>query len=109
MNNKLLLSEERGEALDVYKVDTENYALLVNGEEANLSKTEYLLAKYLIENSHRVVSREEIRAKVFYRSSISSTSRSVDVYVGYLRKKLGREVIATKRSWGYRWAGQVKN
>jgi DNA-binding response OmpR family regulator len=47
----------------------------------------------------QVFTREELLDRVF---DTADTTNSVDTYVHYLRRKLGREVIRTVRGSGYR-------
>jgi DNA-binding response OmpR family regulator len=75
------------------------------GREVALSATEFELLVYLLRNRGRVLSREEILAAVWGYEHDPATN-VVDVYVGYLRRKLGRPndpaPIFTVRSVGYR-------
>lgn len=69
-----------------------------------LSALEYKLLEYLMYRSGEVVSRAEIWTHVFEDES-GGTSNVVDVYIGYLRKKLNLgescELIHTRRGQGY--------
>jgi DNA-binding response OmpR family regulator len=75
------------------------------GETVRLSTTEFDLLAYLVRNQGHVVSREQILRAVWgYRHDPGTNI--VDVYIGYLRRKLGNgsqnAPIATIRSIGYR-------
>ena len=77
------------------------------GEELiRLSTTEFELLVYLLQNRGRVLSREQILRAVWGYEYDPGTN-VVDVYVGYLRRKLrdsnGNTPIATIRSVGYRF------
>lgn len=76
-----------------------------DGEPVHLSAKEFDLLAYLIRNSGRVVSREQILGAVWGYDHDPGTN-VVQVYVGYLRRKLalpGRSApIETVRSVGYR-------
>ena len=76
------------------------------GELVRLSTTEFELLSYLLRNSGRVLSREQILRAVWGYDYDPGTN-VVDVYVGYLRRKLRRpgdkDPIATVRSVGYRF------
>jgi len=70
----------------------------------SLTKTEFELLKFLMENKGRVLSREIILNNVWgYTTEIES--RVVDVYMGYLRKKIDKKytnkLIKNKRGFGY--------
>ncbi|MEA2556310.1 MAG: two-component system, OmpR family, response regulator [Actinomycetota bacterium] len=69
-----------------------------------LSTTEFALLEFLMRRPEEVVSRERILAHV-WDYTFGGSSNVVDVYVGYLRKKLeqpfGRPLIRTVRGVGY--------
>ncbi len=71
-----------------------------------LSTTEFELLVYLLRNRGRVLSREQILRAVWGYEYDPGTN-VVDVYVGYLRRKLRRDdakvPIVTVRSVGYRF------
>jgi DNA-binding response OmpR family regulator len=79
-----------------------------DGVLVHLSTTEFELLAYLLHNSRQVLSREQILRAVWGYEHDPGTN-VVDVYVGYLRRKLQREgrpqLIATIRSVGYRLEG----
>jgi len=59
------------------------------------------LLEYLIRNAGRVVSREDILSNV-WDYEFDSFSNIVDVYIRYLRRKIGDELIETVKGAGYR-------
>jgi DNA-binding response OmpR family regulator len=77
----------------------------VNGEPVRLTTTEFDLLAYLMRNPGRVLNRSQLLQAVWGYGEDASTN-TVDVYIGYLRRKLGRpDAIATVRSRGYRLNG----
>jgi DNA-binding response OmpR family regulator len=76
------------------------------GVSVRLSTTEFELLTYLLRNAGRVLSREQILRAVWGYEYDPGTN-VVDVYVGYLRRKLrrteGKDPIVTVRSVGYRF------
>lgn len=67
-------------------------------EIIKLSKLEYDLFKFLIQNRWVALSRHEIYEKVWGEfDGDFMFSKTIDVYIGYLRKKLGKELIETKK------------
>ena len=78
------------------------------GAEIALSTTEFELLVFLMRNYGQVVSREQILSSVWGYEHDPATN-VVDVYVGYLRRKLGRPgdpaPIHTVRAVGYRLGG----
>jgi len=79
------------------------------GELVRLSTTEFELLVYLLRNRGRVLTREQILRAVWGYEYDPGTN-VVDVYVGYLRRKLRRDgtrvPIVTVRSVGYRFDAQ---
>lgn len=72
-----------------------------NDREIELTKTEYELLKFYVENQNNVISREEILIKVWGYDYVGET-RTVDVYTHKLREKLGlEEDLKTVRGVGY--------
>lgn len=65
-----------------------------------LSKTEFDLLFYLVKNSGRVVSKEEILNAV-WGVLYEGSENTVEVYINYLRKKLAPDIIKTIRGVGY--------
>jgi DNA-binding response OmpR family regulator len=76
------------------------------GEPVHLSNTEFDLLAYLVQHPGQVLSREQILRAVWGYEHDPGTN-VLDVYVGYLRRKLRREEveapIVTVRSVGYRF------
>lgn len=74
------------------------------GSLIDLTSLEYRLLEYLFYRSGEVVSRTDIWERVF-EDSTGGSSNTVDVYIGYLRKKLNAgnlpDLIHTKRGHGY--------
>jgi DNA-binding response OmpR family regulator len=81
-----------------------------DGELVRLSTTEFELLVYLLRNRGQVLSREQILRAVWGYDYDPGTN-VVDVYVGYLRRKLRRgdrrAPIVTVRSVGYRFDASV--
>lgn len=66
-----------------------------------LSRKEFALLEYLMRNTGRVVSKENIIAHVWdYEADI--LPNTVEVFVGYLRDKIGSDIIKTVRGFGYK-------
>ncbi|MDV3348177.1 response regulator transcription factor [Leptothoe sp. ISB3NOV94-8A] len=74
----------------------------VNGNAVQLSSREFLLAEAFVRNPGQIMSREKLLDDV-WGYTYDPGSNIVDVYVGYLRKKLGRHLIETIRGTGYRF------
>lgn len=74
----------------------------VGDHEVELSAREFALAEIFMVNAGQVLSREQLLDHV-WGLDFDPGSNVVDVYVGYLRKKLGADSIATVRGMGYRF------
>lgn len=82
-------------------LNTNTYEVKAGSKSIELSRKEFALLEYLMRNAGRVVSKENIIAHVWdYESDI--LPNTVEVFVGYLREKIGGNVIKTVRGFGYK-------
>ena len=84
--------------------DFDAVAVSVDGESVRLTRREFELLRYLVENKNRVLSRDRLLERVWGYDRLVET-RSVDVHVGRLRGKLGTagRQIETVVGLGYRF------
>lgn len=75
----------------------------VEGQPVELSAREFALAEALLDHPRQVLSRDQLLDMV-WGSSVDTSSNVVDVYIRYLRTKLGTRRIITVRGAGYRLA-----
>ena len=73
----------------------------VDGEDVELTAKEFVLLETFLRHIGQVLSREQLLSHV-WGYDFDPGSNVVDVYVGYLRKKLGSERFETVRGMGYR-------
>jgi DNA-binding response OmpR family regulator len=73
----------------------------VSEREVELSAREFALLEFFLRHPDQVLSREQLLARV-WGYDFDPGSNVVEVYVGYLRRKLGPHHIATVRGMGYR-------
>ena len=73
----------------------------VDGQWIDLSAREFTLAEVFLRNPGQVLSREQLLSNV-WGFDFDPGSNVVDVYVSYLRNKLGKERFETVRGMGYR-------
>jgi DNA-binding response OmpR family regulator len=83
------------------QLDLHSRRAIVGDKQVELSAREFALAEELMRNPDRVLSREQLLSRV-WGYDFDPGSNVVDVYVGYLRAKLGGEHIETVRGMGYR-------
>jgi hypothetical protein len=86
-------------------VDLAAGEVLLDGGRVPLTGVEFKLLRYLVENCSRAIGREELRLFLESFDSPGAATRSIDVYVGRVRRKLrgGRHAIATVRGGGYQF------
>jgi DNA-binding response OmpR family regulator len=96
----------RGEHL---MADFDAVSVSVGGEAVRLTRREFELLRYLVQNKNRVVSRDKLLERVWGYERLVET-RSVDVHVGRLRSKLGEagQQIETVIGLGYRFIDNPK-
>jgi two-component system copper resistance phosphate regulon response regulator CusR len=100
------LREERGTVETELRVgdlllDLRTRQAHVGGSAVELSAREFALAELFFRHPGQVLSREQILDQV-WGYDFDPGSNVVDVYVGYLRKKIGRDRIVAIRRMGYR-------
>lgn len=86
------------------RADFDAVAVTVDGEHIKLTRREFELLRFLVENRNRVMSRDRLLERVWgYGREVET--RSVDVHVGRLRAKLGSAgpQIETVVGLGYRF------
>ena len=84
--------------------DFEAVSILVDGVSVRLTRREFELLRFLVQNRNRVLSRDRLLERVWgYEHTVET--RSVDVHVGRLRGKLGAAAhqIETVVGLGYRF------
>lgn len=85
-------------------LDVDRHEVTVNGQEVELTRREFDLLQYLLENKERVVTREVLLDNVWGFDFVGETN-TVDVYIRFLRSKLderfGFKLIHTVRGVGY--------
>jgi DNA-binding response OmpR family regulator len=73
----------------------------VGERDVELSAREFALAEFFFRHPGQVLSREQLLSGV-WGYDFDPASNVVDVYVGYLRRKLGADLITSVRGMGYR-------
>lgn len=81
-------------------LDTSAQRVTLSGEPVALTAREYALLEYLTLHRGEVVSRTTLYDHLFDEDD-ASLSNLLDVHVSNLRKKLGAEIITTRRGLGY--------
>lgn len=75
--------------------------VLLDGVPLALTPTEYSLLKVFLLNPDRVLSKREL-LRAAWGHDAANQLNNVELYVGYLRRKLNRPLLHTVRGFGYR-------
>lgn len=91
--------------VDDLVLDTKTLIVKRGSVEVTLSPQEYKILSYLMANKERVLTREMILSRL-WRNNPDIETRVVDVYIGYLRKKIDagkkKKLIQSVRGFGYK-------
>lgn len=96
-----------------WTMDFDAYELISpTGESISVTSYEFQILATLVQNSNRVLSRDQIMVSITGRDWVSN-DRSVDVLMGKLRKKIERDphnpsMIKTIRGAGYKFTARVE-
>ena len=83
------------------RLDPASHEVTLGGEPVGLTPREYALLEYLLRHPDRVVTKLELLDHV-WDVQATGDPNAVEVYVGYLRRKLGAGLVETVRGAGYR-------
>lgn len=88
------------------ELDIKKHECRLHGKPIELTAKEFELLHVLMNSKGRVLTREMLLSKVWgYENSINIETRTVDMHIGQLRKKIGKEAkrLVTIKSVGYRF------
>lgn len=83
------------------ELDLMSRRVRANGQEHELTAREFSILELFLRNPNQLLSREQILSRVWGYDH-DPASNVVDVYIRYLRQKLGGDSIRTVRGMGYR-------
>jgi DNA-binding response OmpR family regulator len=103
---RLRLRDDRGVEPAILRrgslaLDLRSRCAVVDGRMVPLTAREFVLVEVFLRNAGQVLSRETLLSRV-WGFEFDPTSNVVDVYVRYLRRKLGADRFETVRGAGYR-------
>lgn len=81
-------------------IDTRQMRVIMNGANLNVSPLEYRLIAYLLHHKNRVVPPSEL-IEHLYGDDDARDANALEAVVTRLRKKIGADVIQTRRGFGY--------
>lgn len=87
-----------------FLIDHTSRTVIHNGRRIRLSPKEFSLLQYFLENKNSVIKRKKL-LQAIWKYAPDIDSRVVDVYVGYLRRKIDgmstKKLIYSVRGLGY--------
>jgi two-component system alkaline phosphatase synthesis response regulator PhoP len=84
-----------------YIINFDKEEINKSGSRIFLSNLEFWLLAFLVKNRWKVIDRATIYEEVWGNFDDFQLSRNTDIYVWYLRKKLWKDIIKTKKWSGY--------
>ena len=81
-------------------IDTRRMMAHLDGKPLTLTPLEFRALRYLVHHKTRVVSQGELAEHV-YAHEEEPDSNAIEVLIGRLRRKLGSDIITTRRGYGY--------
>lgn len=96
-------SKSRTKPLITYNeivLDPASHVVTLSGETVMISRREFALLQKLLENSGRVISREQLN-QTLYGWGENIDSNALEVHIHNLRKRFGAKLIRTIRGVGY--------
>jgi DNA-binding response OmpR family regulator len=101
-----LANQPRLEAAGLH-LDEGRQCVSCNGEDVQLTAAEFRLLRYFMLHPGQLLSKSHL-AEHLYDGETERDSNVIEVHVNHLRRKLGREVIETRRGQGYRFTGESR-
>ncbi|ACE84943.1 response regulator transcription factor [Cellvibrio japonicus] len=76
------------------------------GETVTLTAAEFSLLRYLMLHPERILSKSQLYDHL-YNGEAERDSNVIEVHINHLRRKLGKDIIETRRGQGYRLGGEA--
>ena len=113
-SNSLLSDEEKEKVISIgdIELDSYNVRVVVRGEEIELTSIEYGILKHLMENSGRILTKNQIFEAVWNEEFLSGDN-TIMVHISRLRDKIEEDsrnpvYLKTVRGLGYKFEKKVK-
>lgn len=108
LNRKLQKAEEENILMSGnISLDTKTLRVFSDGQETELSMTEFRLLQYFLENRNQVLLKEQILQRIWDSDGNYVEENTLSVNVSRLRKKLGTNCIRTIQGMGYLWEDEA--
>jgi len=95
------LANQQPLCVGALQLDESRQSVLQNGQEIELSSAEFRLLRYLMLRPGHILSKPQLAAHL-YDGESERDSNVIEVHINHLRRKLGANVIETRRGQGYR-------
>jgi len=92
---------------DGLELDPATATVTLDGKPVDLTQMEYRLLFHLVSNAGKAV-QAAVLAEALYSHHHERDTNAVEVLVGRLRRKIGKDYIATRRGFGYVFKGQAE-
>jgi DNA-binding response OmpR family regulator len=101
--SRRLSQEKWTEIIEIWdlSVDVIHHSVTYQKWNVELSKREYELLLYFVRNRDQILSKSELLEKIWWIYDSFADQKVVEVYIGYLRKKIPG-IIVTEKWYGYR-------
>lgn len=92
---------------DGLELDPATATVTLNGNPVELTQMEYRLLFHLVSNAGKAV-QAAVLGEALYSHHHERDTNAIEVLVGRLRRKIGKDYIATRRGFGYVFKGQAE-
>ena len=89
---------------DGLEIDSSSATVTLKGQPVELTQMEYRLLYHLVSNAGKVVSAA-VLADTLYSHHHERDTNAIEVLVGRLRRKIGKDYVTTRRGFGYVFKG----
>ncbi len=87
------------------ELDPLSATVTVNGQAVDLTQMEYRLLHHLVVNRGKIITASELADDIYSHNHERDTN-AVEVLIGRLRRKIGRDYVGTRRGFGYIFPGR---
>lgn len=88
------------------ELEESSQSVLIGSRREALTGLEFRLLRYLMLNPDRILSKRQLLEHL-YDLEQNTASNTIEVYINHLRRKVGKDLIHTRRGQGY-WLGAPK-
>lgn len=93
-------------AVQGLELDEARQCVIKDGQEIDLTSAEFRLLRYFMLHPGKILSKSHLNEHI-YDGETERDSNVIEVHINHLRRKIGKDVIDTKRGQGYRFNGVI--